>query len=215
MQVLDERTSDAEPEKRDDRGAHDLEQIVARTIGIRVHEERKRRNLTLEEVASRASVSVAMVSRIENGNVSLSLRTLTRIAIAVDVPVTALLRGLDEERDASFVKAGHGLALSPEHGHAHRYELLAVPVHARRGIEPHLITLPDASAALPLYQHDHIELFYMLKGRISFRYGRNLYELSRGDTLIIDGLVLHGPERILKPPAQFLAIAVERLSSDR
>lgn len=191
-----------------------MEQVVARTIGIRVSEERRRRARTLDDVARRAGISAAMLSRIENAQVSPTLRTLTRVAYALDVPVTTLFRGLDEERDASFVKAGKGLVLTPDQGHGHRYELLAMPAAARRRVEPHLITHADSSEDLPLYQHDEIELFYMLKGRMSFRYGRNTFDMSRGDTLIIDGLVLHGPERIIKAPVQFLAIAIGRHASE-
>jgi hypothetical protein len=53
----------------------------------------------------------------------------------------------------------------------------------------------------------------LLKGRITLRYGRSLFEMSSGDTLIIDGIV---PMvlRTLKAPAQSLAISVERFRGD-
>ncbi len=67
-----------------------------------------------------------MLSKIENAQTSPSLRTLARLSTALELPVTTFFRGFEEERDASYVRAGEGLELVRQGTrHGHRYELLA------------------------------------------------------------------------------------------
>ena len=77
-----------------------------------------------------------MLSKIENAQTSPSLSTLERLAAALDMPVTSLFRGLAEERDAVFVKAGSGPEIVRKGTRAgHTYELLGSlrgPVQAGR-----------------------------------------------------------------------------------
>ncbi|MEU2673304.1 hypothetical protein ABZ622_31475 [Streptomyces sp. NPDC007164] len=49
-----------------------------------------------------------MLSKIENAQTSCSLTTLARLAAAPDVPVTALFRSADTEREAVFRNEGAG-----------------------------------------------------------------------------------------------------------
>ena len=54
-----------------------------------------------------------------------SLATLSRLAEALDVPITSLFQGLDEERDALYTRAGSGPELGrPGTRSGHRYQLL-------------------------------------------------------------------------------------------
>ena len=125
-----------------------LERAINRTLGERVKSERRRLRLTLQELANRSGLSLGMVSKVENAQASPSLRTLARLAHGLDVPVTTFFRGLEEERDASFVKGGEGIELVRQGTrHGHRYELLAAPRGPRRQIQPFLVTLTKKSDA--------------------------------------------------------------------
>lgn len=187
-----------------------LERAINQAIGDRVKEERRRLGLTLQEVAERSGLSLGMISKVENAQTSPSLRTLARLSQGLDVPVTTFFRGFEEERDASFVKAGTGIELVRQGTrHGHRYELLAAPRGPQRRIQPFLVTLAKASEAFPLFQHDGVELIYMLDGRLSYGYGRHTYDLEPGDALLFDGAVPHGPEALTELPIRFLSITVE------
>jgi transcriptional regulator with XRE-family HTH domain len=191
-----------------------LETEITRTIGQRVRDERARLGVSLHEVARRAGLSAAMVSKIENAQTSASLRTLARLSGALEVPVTALFRGLEEERDASYVRAGQGnelVRLGTRHGH--RYELLAAAKGTHRRIQPFLVTLTRESETFPLFQHEGVEFLYGLEGQVDYRYGRDTYELRAGDSLMFDGRVSHGPETLRDLPIRFLSITIE-LSGD-
>lgn len=61
------------------------------TLGERVRELRRRRDLTLRETADRLGVSAATLSAIENGRTRLTVTRLERLAEVLQAPVTSLL----------------------------------------------------------------------------------------------------------------------------
>ena len=187
-----------------------LDADVHRTLAGRLREERQRSALTLVDVARRSGLSTAMISKIENNQGSPSLNTLARLAVALEVPITSFFRGLEEERDASFVAAGTGVEivrLGTRHGH--RYELLAVSKSGLKVVQPYLVTLTEQSEAFPIFQHEGVEFLYQLEGSLAYRYGRHTYDLEPGDSLMFYGRVAHGPERLTNVPIQFLSITID------
>ena len=190
--------------------AHLLESDITQAIAGRLRDERRRLGLTLQDLSDRSGLSVAMLSKIENAQTSPSLRTLARLSTALDLPVTTFFRGFEEERDASYVRAGEGLELVRQGTrHGHRYELLAAVKGEQRRVQPFLVTLTEASEAFPLFQHEGVELLYALEGELTYRYGRHTYRLAPGDSLMFDGRVAHGPEQLTHLPIRFLSITVD------
>ena len=187
-----------------------LERAISQTLGERVKSERRRLGFTLQELASRSGLSLGMLSKVENAQASPSLRTLARLAQGLEVPVTTFFRGLEEERDASFVKAGRGIELVRQGTrHGHRYELLAAPKGPLRRIQPFLVTLTDESESFPLFQHGGTEFLYTLSGELTYRYGQHTYRMEAGDSLLFDGTVPHGPEALAGLPIRFLSITID------
>jgi transcriptional regulator with XRE-family HTH domain len=187
-----------------------LERAISQTLGERVKSERRRLGLTLQELANRSGLSLGMLSKVENAQASPSLRTLARLAQGLEVPVTTFFRGLEEERDASFVRAGQGIELVRQGTrHGHRYELLAAPKGPLRRIQPFLVTLTEESESFPLFQHGGTEFLYALRGELTYRYGQQTYRMEAGDSLLFDGSVPHGPEALADLPIRFLSITID------
>lgn len=193
-----------------DDGSAFLEDAITQAIGTRLREERHRLSLTLQDVADRSGLSLGMISKIENSQTSPSLRTLARLSQALEVPVTTFFRGLEEERDASHVRAGEGIELVRQGTrHGHRYELLAAAKGGQRRVQPFLVTLIEQRETFPLFQHLGVEFLYALEGSFVYRYGRQTYPMEPGDLLMFDGQTPHGPERLNVLPTRFLSITVE------
>src|SRR4029077_19188066 len=89
-----------------------LEAEIGLSIASTLRAIRRDRNLTLQDVADRAGLSLAMVSKIENAQASPSLRTLAQLSQALSVPVRVCFRELTDQEDASLVRAGEGIELS-------------------------------------------------------------------------------------------------------
>jgi transcriptional regulator with XRE-family HTH domain len=186
-------------------GGLQLGQVIANHVRTR----RLEIGLNVGQLAERTGISKGMLSKIENAQTSPSLSTLERLAFALDMPVTSLFRGLAEERDAIFVKAGSGPEIVRKGTRAgHRYELLGSLRGPYKRVEPLLVSLDDSTEVFPLFQHTGIEILYMLSGVMEYGYGRQRYKMERGDTLQFEGDIPHGPTMLIKLPIQFLSITI-------
>ncbi|TXK18740.1 XRE family transcriptional regulator [Homoserinibacter sp. GY 40078] len=176
-------------------------------IAARVREYRVAAGLNAAELAAKSGISRAMISRIETATTSASLSTIERLADALAVPVTALFRGVDTEREAAFTPAGQGSVTARSGTRlGHEYRQLGLLKGIDGAIDPTLVTLTESSAVFPLFQHPGTEFFYMLEGVMVYAHGSHSYTLRPGDSLLIDGEAPHGPQELIEVPIRFLAI---------
>lgn len=186
------------------------ENALEKAIGRQVRRYRKQLGLTITDLGVRADLSAGMLSKIENGNTSPSLATLRALSTALNVPVTALFREFEEQRDATFVKAGQGLAIERRGTRAgHQYQLLGHSVHSDVSVEPYLITLESDAEVFPIFQHTGVEFIYMLQGSMVYRHLNATYTLIPGDSLFFDSDAPHGPETLVELPVRFLSIITQ------
>src|SRR4051794_19021375 len=73
-------------------------------LGHTIKRLRTQRALSLQRLAELSDVSVGMLSHIERGLTSPSLRTLTKIRLALDVPISALFESSGEAEGVDFVR---------------------------------------------------------------------------------------------------------------
>jgi transcriptional regulator with XRE-family HTH domain len=181
-----------------------------RYLGNVIRELRLKDNLTIAEVAAQAGISRGMVSKIENGQVSTSLETLSKIGQALGVSLSHLFRHYNmPSGGAQLVKKGEGMEVvrrGTRRGHT--YHLLAYDQGPKKTFEPFLITMDDASEVFPTFEHPGTEFIHMLEGRIEYRHGQHTYMLEPGDSLTFRGDIPHGPERLLELPIHFLSIII-------
>jgi transcriptional regulator with XRE-family HTH domain len=178
-------------------------------IGHQVRQFRQDLDMTVAEVAKLAGLSSGMLSKIENGMTSPSLATLRALSRALNVPVTSFFRKFEEQRDATYVKAGEGLPIERRGTRAgHLYHLLGHSIGHRTSVEPYLITLTEKSEVFPLFQHAGTEFIYILEGRVIYRHGSQTYDMGPGDSLFFDSDVPHGPEELVALPVRMLSLIV-------
>ncbi|MBT4932382.1 MAG: helix-turn-helix domain-containing protein [Rhodospirillaceae bacterium] len=184
-----------------------LENNLEVAIGRQARAFRKNLGMTVVEVSRLANLSPGMLSKIEHGQTSPSLSTLQNLAKALNVPVTSLFRQFEEERDASFVKAGEGIEIERRGTRAgHHYRLLGHTVGGTLNVEPYLITLSKESDVFPIFQHAGVEFVHLLEGALDYRHGDQIYSMTPGDSLFFDADAPHGPENLTKLPIKFLSI---------
>lgn len=183
------------------------ENALEQAIGRQVRHFRKQLGLSITELCNQTNLSPGMVSKIENGHTSPSLATLRALSDALNVPVTALFRAYEEQRDAIYVRAGEGLTIERRGTRAgHQYQLLGHSIHGDVAVEPYLITLEKDSEVFPLFQHVGVEFLYVLSGSMVYRHGDATYPLGPGDSLFFDSDVIHGPEELIEVPVRFLSV---------
>ena len=182
---------------------------VCRVVGERVRDARRALGLTMAQFAETAEISLGMVSKIAHGQTSPSLSTLTRLAHASRVPITAFFRGLDEEHDVVIVRSDERMEILHEGTReGHVYEDLGSLRGKTRIIEPMMVTLESSDEVFPLFQHEGVEFLHMLEGAMDYGYGPKNYRLEAGDTIQIHGEVAHGPVKLVDLPVRFMSVKV-------
>jgi transcriptional regulator with XRE-family HTH domain len=180
---------------------------LERAIAAQVRSHRVASGLTMADLATRAGISKAMLSKIENAHTSCSLTTVARLAQALDVPPTALFRGADTEREAVHTPAGAGARITARGTRVgHDYTLLGALRGPHKRMEAHLVTLTERSEVFPLFQHPGTELLFMLEGEMVYGHGEARYPMRVGDALQLDGEAAHGPQELVTLPIRFLSV---------
>ena len=152
-------------------GKFDLDQY----IGMKVKKARLEEGLKITDVARISGISQGMVSKIENAQVSTSLETLSRLCIAIGLPISKLFSDFDRpDGGAQFTKSGEGLEVvrrGTEKGH--NYQLLTYQRGGKKSFEPFLITMDDLSEVFPTFSHPGEEFVHLLSGKLVYRHGNH------------------------------------------
>jgi transcriptional regulator with XRE-family HTH domain len=186
---------------------NDAGRDLAAKIGAEVRQQRKNQDMTTAMLADSAGLSQGMLSKIETGQTSPSLATLSSLAEALAVPLSSFFSASEKSRDVSYVPAGEGIQIDRRGSRAHHiYQLLGHAVRGPLVMEPYLITLDSTSKTFDEFSHAGLEFIYMLQGRVDYRHAGSIFTLSPGDSLYFDALSPHGPAALLELPAVYLSI---------
>lgn len=181
-------------------------------VGRALRELREDNGLTARDLAARAGVSAAMVSRIESGQVSPSLSTLDALAKSLEVPLVSLFRETaTATADITHVRDGNGLKSLRTAGR-HEHEFTALGFHRRRGLrfESLLVRLTRREDSRPpIYTGRGCIFLYVLDGEAIYRYGGRDFHLRRGDSLSLDAELVHGFKEVISPELTFLSVQAE------
>ena len=214
---MDQKTPDTGPVQRAkpafDQDPHRVRELSERNlemaIGRAVKAFRRQQGMTVADLAGVTGLSIGMLSKIENGITSPSLTTLQILSHAFSTPVTSFFRGFEERREVQHVKAGDHIEIERRGTRAgHQYHLLGHIGSNDSGVvvEPYIITLSTEADTFPTFQHEGLELLYVLEGEVTYRHGDQLFHMKPGDSLFFDADAQHGPEVLVKLPARYLSV---------
>ena len=138
-------------------------------IGSKIKELRKARNLTLQDVARETGFSPALISQIENNNVSPPIATLSKIARFFDVKIGLFFE--EEEVDCKYevVRKADRRVVSrvisvAGTGHGYTYEALSFRKRNKK-MEPFVVTVARRPDEETLYNHEGEEFLLILNGQ--------------------------------------------------
>jgi transcriptional regulator with XRE-family HTH domain len=186
---------------------------ITAAVGRAIRDLRDQAAMTARDLASRSGVSAAMISRIENGQVSPSLATLEQLAGALQAPLVSFFRETGSAvSDFTLVKQGGGPKSRRLMGaHAHEFTVLGFHRRIDLQFESVLVTVERNEAASPPRYTGHGCVFiYVLEGSATYRYGEETMRLDAGDSLSLDAELRYGIEEVLSPRIRFLSVQAER-----
>ncbi|MFB6518983.1 helix-turn-helix domain-containing protein [Streptomyces sp. NPDC056401] len=193
-----------------------------RRIGAGIRRRRRALDLTLAEVAARSGLSSPFLSQIENDRARPSMRSLQRVADALDTTAVQLLAAGETPRRVDIVRADADPGLDAGLGSG-------VEAEADAGVEARADSGPDPTARVrPLvrgqhqmhaleftgdhdaeraFRHRNDELMYVADGAAEVEVDGRTHRLGRGDTLYLTGGVEHR-WRAVEAGTRVLVVAV-------
>lgn len=164
-------------------------------IGAKIKELRKTKRLTLQEVANETGFSTALISQIENNNISPPIATLSRIANFFDVKIGVFFAESEEECRFEVVRRNQRSVIPKvvaQDGTSHGYffESLSQRKHNKK-MEPFLLTLNERVKNTCTYSHDGEEFLFVLQGTAELLLDEQRILLEEGDGVYFDATIKH------------------------
>ena len=164
-------------------------------IGAKIKKLRKARKLTLQDVAQETGFSPALISQIENNNVSPPIATLSKIARFFDVKISTFFDDEEEERKYEVVRRNERRVVSrviskAGTGHGYTYEALSFRKRNTK-MEPFVVTVSERPAEETLYNHEGEEFLLILKGKAEIILAEERISLDEGDAIYFDAVLKH------------------------
>jgi transcriptional regulator with XRE-family HTH domain len=171
---------------------------VGERVRRRLRELRVERGLTLEAVASRASIDVSTLSRLESGKRRLALDHLPALAAALGVTADDLVSAspAPDPRVRRSPQRFDGLTMWPltRHGASGGLNAFRLRIEAERSVPPD-----------PLPVHDGHDWMYVLSGRMRLMLGEQDLAIEPGEAVEFSTWTPHW-FGVLDGPVEALAI---------
>ena len=172
-----------------------FEVAVEYNIGEKIKELRKARQLTLQAVASETGFSPALISQIENNNVSPPIATLSKIARFFEVKISHFFEEEEDPRRFEVVRVPDRRVVSrviSKAGKGHGYTYEALSVHKlNKKMEPFVVTVGERSTDETMYNHDGEEFLLVMKGTAEVLLDDERIKLEAGDAIYFDSSMKH------------------------
>lgn len=154
--------------------------------------KRKKRSLTLEELAKRSNVSRSMLSMIERGEKNPTIQVASQIAEGLEVTVSYLL-GEQQKSKVIVIRSDQKLVYKDETTGFERH--LLSPAFSVRGIEFIQTIIPPLqnTGTFPAHKKGVKEYIHVVKERLKVELGERpeTYVLEGGDSIYFEADLKH------------------------
>jgi transcriptional regulator with XRE-family HTH domain len=164
-------------------------------IGAKIKGLRTAKKLKLQEVARETGFSTALISQIENNNISPPIATLSRIAHFFDVKIGHFFAENEEECSYEVLRSTERTVIPKVvsfdgTNHGYLYESLSVRKKNKR-MDPFLLTLNEIITKTDTYSHHGEEFLFIMKGTAELLLDDQRIVLNEGDSVYFDANLKH------------------------
>lgn len=158
-------------------------------LGRKLRNLRKDKGLTLKELSHRSGLSVGNLSQIERGVTSASLRSITALSVALDVPIDHILEnieGMKSEASGYVVHAENQLAITVEDQKITKH--VVTPKNAQFLDLYTCCMEPGGNTGADMFVTDTDEIVgYIIEGYLELHLGKEKQILKAGDSFCYPG----------------------------
>lgn len=177
-------------------------------IGKRIKEIRKKKGLTINNVAGKADLSNGLISRIENGRTIPSLPVLLSIVKVLDIEVPDFFKDIPLSGGKNFIvsrREEHAIIEKEDEATGFEYRSLFGKQLSSVGFEAVLLEVQPGSQREKV-ETDAYEFKYILSGSCTYQIGADEVLLNEGDALFFDGRIPHVPVNKGTVPAKMIVM---------
>lgn len=169
---------------------------------------RQQKQLSLQEFATQAKISVVLLSQIESQTISVPIAVLLKLARALSVPVSSFFVDSEDPTETFVVtpRDKRATVYRSALGATYSYQRLA-PGMARKSMEPFYVRFEPSNLIKDFaYQHDGEEFLYLLSGSIEYVIQGQAIILKHGDSIYLDSTVPHSIRCLSEEAAEALVV---------
>lgn len=185
-----------------------MEDDILIQISNRIKDRRRERNITVQELATRANVSKGLISQIENSRTIPSLIVLIDIIKALEVDLNVFFKDINTDgKHLPLIirKQADYDHFEKEHAEGFHYQRIFTRAIKNSTVDIVILELePDAHR--PQVETEAFEYKYILSGEVKYHFGEDTYVLNAGDSMLFDGRLPHTPQNMGKSVARMLVI---------
>jgi transcriptional regulator with XRE-family HTH domain len=185
-----------------------MEEDILIQISKTIKDKRREKNITVQELATRANVSKGLISQIENSRTIPSLLVLIEIIKALEIDLNEFfkdIRSRTAELPVIVKRKNEYEHFEKEHALGFHYERIFTQSINQSTIDIVILVL-EPNAARPLVETDAFEYKYVLYGEIEYQFNGDKIILNHGDSMLFDGRIPHTPKNLGTTEASMLVI---------
>ena len=185
-------------------------------LGKGIRERRSAKGMTLKELAELTELSVSYLSQLERDSISPSLKSLAKIAQALNVPIVSFFLKQNDPPGRVVRREKRIKITLPDTDL--QYELLAPDVN--RKVEFLLLRVEKGKGQDKLITHNGEEYVFIIQGKLEVKVEKERYVLRAGDSICFDPSFPHtfnnmGEEEIIgviaaSPPSLYKEVKENR-----
>lgn len=170
-------------------------------VGTRIRALRLARNMSIEDLGKKTSVSSVTISNIEKGIYSPKLSTVLEIAKALGTTIIHLVEDVDEPRvfkigkDKQRLESAEGIVL-------HDFG----PIMMDKRVQVYIMEMEQNASTREHDSYDGNEFIHVLNGEISVDVEDKKYSLKAGESLYFHGSFRHVLKALKPSKIVFLSI---------
>ena len=164
-------------------------------ISNKIKEIRKQKNITVQQLASKAEVSKGLISQIENNRTVPSLPVLMSIVQSLNLDLNEFFKDILPKKKAPrkvVLKTPKEYEVfEKEHAKGFRYNRMFTRNIQSGPVDFVLLELKKGARRNKMIQSESFEFNYMVKGKVEYYIEDKRYEFNEGESLFFDSRQAH------------------------
>ena len=168
-------------------------EVVAR-IAQKIRSKRLEKNLTIQQLSTRANVSKGLLSKVENSRTVPSLPVFITLIQSLDISLKEFFEDmvLINGRDYLLVKKDNYAPVEREGRAGFNYQYILSQTLTTCTMEAVILTLDPGAKGRPSTS-DGYEFKYIVSGNCDYQINNEIIQLEEGDSIYFDASVPHLP----------------------